>query len=205
MSRKTPVWIAVTGSTAVFLLAALSFACTSGWCHSSAPGNNGGADAVLLAALSFAGASGWCQPGWCRIKSFAMPRHITIGRIPHGDEPLAYLLTWTTYGTWLPGDERGWVEKPGQFREPDIERQRQALMRMTESAIVLDAEQRAIVESVIKKHCEIRKWTLHAAGCRTNHVHVVVTADRHPDVILDQLKSWCTRRLKEDQRTRHPQ
>ena len=22
-------------------------------------------------------------------------------------EPLAYLLTWTTYGTWLPGDERG--------------------------------------------------------------------------------------------------
>ena len=25
-------------------------------------------------------------------------------------EPLAYFLTWPTYGTWLPGDERGWVE-----------------------------------------------------------------------------------------------
>ena len=24
--------------------------------------------------------------------------------------PLAYFLTWTTYGTWLPGDERGWIE-----------------------------------------------------------------------------------------------
>ena len=24
--------------------------------------------------------------------------------------PLAYLITWTTYGTWLPGDQRGWVE-----------------------------------------------------------------------------------------------
>ena len=22
-------------------------------------------------------------------------------------EPLAYFLAWTTYGTWLPGDERG--------------------------------------------------------------------------------------------------
>ena len=133
-----------------------------------------------------------------------MPRHTTIGRISHGDDPLAYLLTWTTYGTWLPGDDRGWVEKPGQFREPDIERQRQALMRMTESAIVLDAEQRAIVESVIRRHCEIRKWTLHAVQCRTNHVHVVVTADRHPDVILDQLKSWCTRLLKEEQKKRCP-
>jgi hypothetical protein len=25
-------------------------------------------------------------------------------------EPLAYFLTWPTYGTWLPGDERGWVQ-----------------------------------------------------------------------------------------------
>ena len=24
------------------------------------------------------------------------------------DDPLAFFLTWTTYGTWLPGDERGW-------------------------------------------------------------------------------------------------
>lgn len=22
-------------------------------------------------------------------------------------------------GSWLPGDERGWVEKPGRFRQPD--------------------------------------------------------------------------------------
>jgi hypothetical protein len=25
-------------------------------------------------------------------------------------DPLAYFLAWSTYGTWLPGDERGWVE-----------------------------------------------------------------------------------------------
>jgi hypothetical protein len=31
-----------------------------------------------------------------------------MGRDDHNrDEPLAYFLTWTTYGTWLPGDERG--------------------------------------------------------------------------------------------------
>jgi hypothetical protein len=42
----------------------------------------------------------------------------TTGWIPM-NEPLAYYLTWTTYGTWLPGDERGWVAKPGQFRTAD--------------------------------------------------------------------------------------
>ncbi|MGC3972040.1 MAG: hypothetical protein QM775_33275 [Pirellulales bacterium] len=26
-------------------------------------------------------------------------------------EPLAFFLTWTTYGTRLPGDERGWVKR----------------------------------------------------------------------------------------------
>jgi len=39
-------------------------------------------------------------------------------------EPIAYLITWTTYGTWLPGDERGWQKKnrtgeqsPNQLRQ----------------------------------------------------------------------------------------
>ena len=27
------------------------------------------------------------------------------------DEPIAYFITWTSYGTWLPGDERGWWRK----------------------------------------------------------------------------------------------
>jgi len=26
------------------------------------------------------------------------------GRVPQ-EEPLAYFMTWTTYGAWLPGDE----------------------------------------------------------------------------------------------------
>src|SRR4051812_49049600 len=133
-----------------------------------------------------------------------MPRDNTIGRIPHGEEPLAYLLTWTTYGTWLPGDDRGWTEKPGQFREPDLEHEHRALLRMTEPALILTDEQRKLVESVIRRHCEIRSWHMHAVNCRTNHVHAVITADRHPDDVMDQLKNWCTRRLKEHQQMGAP-
>jgi REP element-mobilizing transposase RayT len=123
-----------------------------------------------------------------------MPRY--DGR-PAADDPLAYFLTWTTYGTWLPGDERGWVEKPGQFREADPLAQRIGRHRMTEEALLLDDEQRAIVETTIRRHCEIRHWYLHAVSCRTNHVHVVVTARVDPEIIMDQFKASCTRRLKE--------
>jgi hypothetical protein len=34
--------------------------------------------------------------------------------------PLAYFITWGTYGTWLPGDQRGWVEYRRGWRLPDL-------------------------------------------------------------------------------------
>jgi REP element-mobilizing transposase RayT len=114
--------------------------------------------------------------------------------------PLAYFLTWTTYGTWLPGDERGWVDKPGQFRPPDPRLQAASRSLLAEEPCVLDAGQRRQVEETIAKHCAIRGWHLHAVNCRTNHVHVVVTAAAPPATVREQLKAWCTRRLKERQR-----
>ena len=113
------------------------------------------------------------------------------------DDPLAYFLTWTTYGSWLPGDERGWVDKPGQFCLPDRARQAAARRLMTEDELTLDQAQRLIVERTIEDHCNIRRWHMHAVNCRQQHVHVVVTADgRDPEDVMDQFKAWCTRRLK---------
>lgn len=114
------------------------------------------------------------------------------------DEPLAYFITWTTYGTWLPGDERGWNQKgnpglqpPNAFLE-DINR-----ARMKEDEFRLSVDQRTVIEATVRKHIEIRDWTLHAINPRSNHVHVVVTAPGYgPKVVRDQFKAWCTRKLK---------
>src|SRR3954470_6743642 len=95
------------------------------------------------------------------------------GRIPQG-EPLAYFLTWTTYGTWLPGDERGWVAKPGEPRPPDARLEQVCESLLTEPPLFLEPGQRQVVESTIAEHCRIRGWHLHAVAGRTNHVHVVV-------------------------------
>jgi REP element-mobilizing transposase RayT len=112
-------------------------------------------------------------------------------------EVLAYFLTWVTYGTWLPGDERGWIECRHGWRLPDPVRKQEAEARMTEDACILDGEQRQVVEKQIAETCRCHGWELHAVNCRSNHVHVVVTASIHPNVVRNQFKAWCTRRLKE--------
>jgi REP element-mobilizing transposase RayT len=113
--------------------------------------------------------------------------------------PLACHIVWTAYGTWLPGDARGWLEK-GKWivQAPDPDLERRARERMAELPVHLTPAQRAIVEQTIADHCRIRGWKLHATRARSNHIHVVVTADRRPHDVRDQLKSWCSRKLSDD-------
>ncbi len=114
-------------------------------------------------------------------------------------EPLAYLITWTTHGTWLPGDARGWVAyaTPG-IQAPDPARFAAVRQTLNAPPVVLDAEQRALVETTVRAHCNVRGWSLHAVNVRSNHVHVVVTApETDPKKAMDQFKAWCSRRLNE--------
>src|SRR5438128_1149723 len=114
------------------------------------------------------------------------------------NDPIAYFITWTTYGTWLPGDQRGWVKR-GQWvvQPPDPSREQQAREHMADKGFLLTPEQRTIVNGVLVDHCRIRKWSLHAHNVRTNHVHVVVTALVDPKLVREQLKAWASRRLSE--------
>ena len=113
-------------------------------------------------------------------------------------DPLGFFLTWVTYGTWLPGDERGWVEYQHGWQLPSPIRELEAASLMTEDACRLTPEHREAVEQQIGETCQHRGWHLHVVNCRTNHVHVVVTApNTHPKKIRSDLKAWATRSLKE--------
>jgi REP element-mobilizing transposase RayT len=114
----------------------------------------------------------------------------------HGD-PLGYFLTWVTYGTWLPGDSRGWVEYRHGWQLPDLIRELEARARMTEDACLLTPGQRRSVERQVAETCEHRGWMLHAVNCRSNHVYVVVSANvDNPKKVRTDLKAWATRALK---------
>jgi REP element-mobilizing transposase RayT len=110
--------------------------------------------------------------------------------------PLAYFINGSTYGTWLPGDERGWAEYRHGWHLPDSARKLEAAAKMTEDACLLDQEQRKAVHEQVAETCLHRGWTLHAVNCRTNHMHLVVSAPLAPEKVRSQLKAWCTRKLK---------
>jgi len=114
-----------------------------------------------------------------------------------------YFITWSTYGTWLPGDERGWILHEDGWQKPDPVRELESKARMKEDACLLEEAQRQAVNVQIEETCSHRGWTLHAVNFRTNHVHVVVFAPgAKPDKVTKDLKSWATRRLKEINPTR---
>jgi len=115
------------------------------------------------------------------------------------DAPLAFFLTWTTHGSWLPGDARGWVDHRGIIRAPNERLVRVADSLMREPSVVLATPQRHTVERAIHEHCRFRGWMLHAVSCRTTHVHTVVSAiETTPEVALRCLKAWCSRQLSAD-------
>jgi hypothetical protein len=100
---------------------------------------------------------------------------------------LAYHLIWTTYGTWLPGDQRGWVKHgTWEVQPPNPAIEHQARSRMAEEPVLLTPEQRALVATTIQDHSHIRGWKLLALNVRSNHVHAVVSADRPPEEVRNQ-------------------
>ncbi|MFT5424884.1 MAG: REP element-mobilizing transposase RayT [Phycisphaerales bacterium] len=115
---------------------------------------------------------------------------------------LAYFLTWTTYGTWLHGDDRGSnVDLPGRTVriESHSDRRDRGADRLAETAFVMDDAARGVVDDSIRRHAEKREWNTLALNVRSNHVHVVVVSPGYePEVVAGQFKSWATRGLRED-------
>jgi hypothetical protein len=116
--------------------------------------------------------------------------------------PLAYLLTFSTYGTWLHGaaKDEGSVDRKHNtygepFLPPDPARERAAACRMSQPPYLLSATARVVARDAIVKPCQENGWFLSALHVRTNHVHVVVSADREPGRLMSDLKARASREL----------
>ena len=116
--------------------------------------------------------------------------------------PLAYLLTFRTYGTWLHGDERtsvkrdGWNRR-GHPRYPKNESlERWMSDEMKSEPFILTDAMRSVVEVALRELCERRAYGLQAVNVRTNHVHIVLSAAQKPERIVDALKANATKALR---------
>jgi REP element-mobilizing transposase RayT len=113
------------------------------------------------------------------------------------DEPIAFYMTWTVYGTFLQGDHRGWRKwrKGHQLPQPRMAQWRAE--RLKYDVILFDNLQRTHVATEIERLCSFRNWKLWVQNVRTNHVHVVAHAPGYTGAkVRDQLKANCTRVLR---------
>ncbi len=126
---------------------------------------------------------------------------------------MTWLLTWTTYGTRLPGDSRGFVSglrnenrevvihnQPGtpvDANVPALERYARSIM--TQSAVWLTSEQANTVAKQFRETATFREWRLFAIAVMANHVHMVVEVpDSVPSAkLLTDFKAYSTRKLND--------
>jgi REP element-mobilizing transposase RayT len=120
------------------------------------------------------------------------------------DIPLAHLITFRSYGSWLHGDARGAVDRfHNQYKSPYIPAnenwQRHNTQTLKFEPVLLNAAQRQSVEVAVRETCTSRNWLLRALNVRTNHVHTVVSiGETKADRALSALKTNATRQMRQD-------
>jgi REP element-mobilizing transposase RayT len=125
-----------------------------------------------------------------------------------------WFLTWTTYGTWLPGDERGFVSPKFDGTVP--ERRHNALgteydagrRRLRELAMAnlvgppiwLTAEHAGVLRKQFEETAHYRGWVILAAAIMPNHVHILtgVWGDPDPEDLMRDYKSYGSRALNRE-------
>ncbi len=125
-----------------------------------------------------------------------------------------WLLTWTTYGTWLPGDLRGCVTRVRDGAAPDGARIEHdipgtpyvnaipGLLRASRAAMKGDPIRLRLDQATLAAHdfsatAKYRGWGLLAGAVMANHVHLVVgvPGDPPPEKLLQIFKSYASRAL----------
>ena len=112
------------------------------------------------------------------------------------DVSVGHLLTWRTYGSWLPGDVRGWKPRREGFQSENRPLENYSQEHLRFDPVWLNRNQRQIIAETIVSHCRFRDWFCSAVTCQSNHVHVVLITTLAPRGAMARLKARCTRVLR---------
>jgi len=118
-------------------------------------------------------------------------------------DAIGWLLTWSTYGTWLHGDKRGSYDRSARrpaprFVAPNIRFEALRRSQLKYPPLLIEPAMRRVIRVAIEGECEFWHWTLHALNVRTNHVHAVVDSATSPTRMLQAIKAKATRNLREE-------
>ena len=114
---------------------------------------------------------------------------------------MLYLLTFSCYGTHLPGDARGSSDHVRQgtheFIPPSLGLETYHRRHLRQKPHVLSTPKtRALVREEIVEVCRFRDWQLYALHVRSNHVHGIVEAEAPASRVFGDWKAYATRSLR---------
>ena len=113
---------------------------------------------------------------------------------------VGYMVTWTTYGSWLPGDERGYV-RDGKILSGDARTLRQNVKRQKDVTVRLNRREREVVREVIVGEAARAEHGIEGLVVYSNHVHLLARPHRDSiEEITGRYKSLTTRALWENGR-----
>lgn len=85
---------------------------------------------------------------------------------------IGYMLTWTTYGSWLQGDERGWV-KNGRILQPDNKLYLTNKQKLNGTPVKLKEAQKRLVKEIILAESKRINQKICAFTVCSDHIHIV--------------------------------
>jgi REP element-mobilizing transposase RayT len=142
--------------------------------------------------------AGPCRPGPGRNAPAPLIKKTT----PRTNFPLAYHITFGTYGTRLHGDDRGTVDRSqNNFGDPiighdkDWNSHERRLLKFAPRELTFD--QRAFIETAVPKICDRGGWQFLEVAAAPDHVHNMLTGNANGNTIRKWLKRWLGESLSE--------
>ncbi len=106
------------------------------------------------------------------------------------------MLTWTTYGSWLQGDKRGYA-KDGKILQANERILKLCKKLQKGPSVKLKKHEKAIVRAAILNEAERIGQKLKALVICTNHIHLAARpCDKPIERAISMYKSVATRALR---------
>ena len=112
------------------------------------------------------------------------------------------LLTFACYGSHLPGERDGIVNrKLNRHVDPFVALSPQLVhavhSAMNQTPYVIDSPRANAILAAMLATCEFRGWHVYTIHVRTNHIHAVLEGLTTPERMLNDLKAYASRKLNE--------
>jgi REP element-mobilizing transposase RayT len=104
-------------------------------------------------------------------------------------ETYGYMVTWTTYGSWLQGEEKGFVKKGKALVGSEGLRKANEIRRSGEGVKLTNREREVVRSAMLGEAERIGEKVLALSVC-SNHVHVVIAeGGQRMERVVSRLKS----------------